>query len=199
MRDIESNWADACRSMAVLSKEYKPAYPLFTLEPVLAAYVLGLAGAQKRALRDAVHACLDVRVRYWHATRFSFSSSTRKAPTHSADVAGTALRIRLSAAAGMTVDIVGKGGFLSGDEIILDAILPDTVLAGCVGRTVGDILGPGEGRYDDKRRIVSAHIRFKRTSVLKLEPAKNDEIPYRKLLGNPEKRFPPREISYSFK
>lgn len=185
--------------MEALKPRSGPPVDILRIDPKILAHILSLRGAERRSFRNAFHAVFDVQVAQWQE-RISFTRLDPKRGRRIEQmVEGTSLRVRLRDAKGVTVDIVGQGGFLSDDEIILDHILPGQVLSACIGRTSADILGDAKGRFDGSRRIIKSSIRFNSTTVLGLEKIEKNGIGYRELIGaKPQDRFPEqRERSVS--
>ena len=190
--DVRTRWERALHRLHVLRPESP--LPLFRTEPVLAAWIRALSGPDHEALRTAMHRILDRRLVIQADRLKNWAGGVSKAPAYGVDVDRVPLRLRLNDTRGIVVDIVGEGGMQCEGDIILDSVLPDSVLQSAVGRRADDIMANPHRMFDGSRKVVSAHVRFKRSTVLRLAKVTEVGLSYAELFGNPARRFAPNQM-----
>lgn len=186
---IRRRWESACDRMAFL-KSHQPT-PVLAADPVLIRSLKGLVGTEKAALRDAMHAVLDRRILNAQNNQGAWMSGRPKNTAFAAQVEGLPLRLRLNDIKGTVLDVVGEGGMLCDDDIVIDAVLPDTLIDGAISRRADAVIANPRGMFDGSRIIESGHIRFGRQTVLRLAATTCIGVTYAELFGNPRRRFPP--------
>lgn len=185
---IRRRWESACDRMAFL-KASQPT-PVLAADPVLIRSLKGLVGREKAALREAMHAVLDRRILNAQNNQGAWMSGRPKNSVFAAPVEGLPLRLRLNDTKGTVLDVVGEGGALCDDDIVLDAVLPDTLIEGATGRRADAVIANPRGLFDGSRLIESGHIRFGRQTVLRLAVTTYIGVTYAELFGNPRRRYP---------
>lgn len=165
--------------------------PIFRVDPVLAAWIAALAGPDLESFREAVHKTLDRHLLNHQERNNRWIGGTTKITPFGVEVKGLPLRLRLNDIRGMVVDIMGDGGMLCEGDITLDSVLPDSVLRSAVGRRADQVMANLNAMFDGSRTIVSAHVRFKRSTVLRLSPVTQVGVTYAELFGSPRRRFTP--------
>lgn len=180
-------WDRACRTMPQLAD--RGATPLLVLDPRLEAGVLALRGRPRSAFVAALHECLDRLIAHETFTQSSVSARTPTRPVHDAPVAGTPLSVRLTHSGAIRIDVVGRGGRVSGDEIHLDERLPVSLEQGAVGRRLADVVGVCHGLLDPERLVTGVSKRFRKRTAFDLSPIAKATPTYRQLVGVPSKRF----------
>lgn len=163
--------------------------PVLSLDPVLADRLMALEGADRDSFYEIFHKGLDQRIEIFIQAQTMYGNLPKPRLVQG-QISNLPLRYRTTASLDMTVDVVGGGGILAANEIILDAILPSTMINAAAGRTVGNLIDI-EGYATADRKILSASVRFNRQTILKLEPIETRKLTYREIFGDPKKRkFP---------
>ena len=160
--------------------------PVLTLDPVLADRLMALEGADRDSFYEIFHKGIDQRIEIFIQAQTMYGNLPKPRLVQGR-ISNLPLRYRTTKSLDMTVDVVGGGGILAANEIILDAILPSTMINAAAGRTVGNLIDI-EGYATADRKIISASVRFNRQTILKLEPIETQKLTYREIFGDPEKR-----------
>lgn len=170
--------------------------PVLSLDPVLADRLMTLEGADRDSFYEIFHKGIDQRIEIFIQAQTMYGRLPKPRLVQG-QISNLPLRYRTTASLDMTVDVVGGGGILAANEIILDAILPSTMINAAAGRTVGNLIDI-EGYATADRKIISASVRFNRQTILKLEPIETRKLTYREIFGDPEKRKFPKTKDESY-
>lgn len=183
-------WHYACDKHHLLSASWSPPSPFLRLDPVLAERILSLSGKEKASFKEGVHLVLDAIMRAWYRSYMTGGwKGPSKCKAQSHDIEGTPLRIRVNHAYNVTVDVIGNGGILSGDQIMIDGNLPLSVQEACVGKRVDQIIANDEGFFDGSRTVLSAFTRMGKNTVMNVSKSEEKAITYSSMFGDPKKRF----------
>jgi len=187
----EQIWERACWDHPVLARRDPTIdQPLFVVDEVLARHLASLTGDAHAGLRRGVHRAFDLALRHRMRVHSSSSLTPYKPPTVSCPVDGTPLRVRLAKSQAIVVDVVGRGGHLCGDEIVVESVLPDTLLEAAIGKRASDVMALPADVADGSRTVLSTHVRFARSTVLRLSPTPTSSVDYADLFGRPDRRHP---------
>lgn len=163
--------------------------PILTLDPILADRLLAFEGDDWKSFYEIFHKGLDQRIEIFIQAQTMYGQLPKPRLVQG-KIANHPLRYRTTKSLDMTIDIIGAGGILTANEIILDAVLPSTMVNAAPGRTIGELMDV-DGYATTDRKIVSASIRFNSTTIMKLEEIETRKLTYREVFGDPKKRkFP---------
>lgn len=183
----QRTWRSACRHHALLTGGTPL---LFGLTQRILEGIQNAQGDTRKAIHGSIMRLVDRRIERWHE-RSSGAVESKRFTKAISRAEGTPLVFRQDVSGNITVSIEIDGSIIRPGSILLPITLPQTTVAGLIGKPIATVIDDATGLVDTDRIITSHHERngWKRRSCLVTTSEPEVEAAYRDLIDDPESRY----------